>query len=208
MLRGSSCPAPLTGPGPLRGGDAISAHGPVDSGSAASLRPRPAPAARAAAAAGPLGDLPRPPTARAARSHRRLPIARSAPAQPWHDDGEAPQAEQDTRRRPRPGRARARSAAEPPGASAAPPARTTGPGAGSRRGSRRPPCAAVPSISFSATFPVKPSVTTTSAAPRDRPVPSLDVAGELDCRAPPQRRRPSRASTTPAPTRAGTSSKS
>ena len=95
------------------------------------------------------------------------------------DDGDPAQAEQD-RAAGRVG-VRARGAGRrAPGASAGRRARRAG-WSGRRRGSRRRPSRAVPSISFSATLPVKPSVTTTSAAAGGQ-VAALDVAGEVDPR--------------------------
>ena len=56
--------------------------------------------------------------------------------------------------------------------------RHAGPSAPPREPRRRPRCA-VPSIVFSATLPVKPSVTTTSAVAGQQ-VAALDVADEVD----------------------------
>ena len=56
---------------------------------------------------------------------------------------------------------------------------TTRPRSGSRRGSRPRPPSRVPSITLSATLPVKPSATTTSA-PRAGQVGALDVADEVE----------------------------
>ena len=70
-----------------------------------------------------------------------------------------------------------------PGAAAGRRPRRPGSSARPRRRRRRPSCA-VPSIVFSATLPVKPSVTTTSAVAAEQ-VAALDVAAEVELARPP-----------------------
>ena len=119
------------------------------------------------------------------------------------DDHEPAQPEQNRRRRRSPGRAASRSGASRPRISR-PPSFETVP---ERIASRTAPTTAfaVPSISFSATLPVKPSVTTTSTSPRGRSKPST-LPDEVERRlgaAPRAARapRPRRACPSPAPRR-------
>ena len=93
------------------------------------------------------------------------------------DDGDAAQAEQD-RAAGGVGVQLAAQAAERRLAAAGRRARRAG-WSGRRRATAPATVFAVPSISFRATLPVKPSVTTTSTV-AGRQVAALDVAGELD----------------------------
>ena len=164
-VRSGSAPTPLRASGPSGRGATLSAGTDAESGSGAPCRTGYAGGLQRSAGAS--RDLLLHARARQARSRSRSRAG-------WRSRGKRSPGHAGRagrRRRRTPGRG-ARAARRAGDLISRPPSFGRGARRGSRRGSRRPRYGVVPSISFSATLPVKPSVTTTSASPGTSPSPS------------------------------------